>query len=149
MNRLGVKWFKRLCLSSSRKSSISVRPQGTQPAPPVDVLRTRNWHSVRSKVNSTLRMSLSLCGHNGRSYHTLSKEQVPTRGAQTGVAATGKLPFASLELILGAVSHFLRSRQCGRQTRDTPKWGELLCLMNIHHSSCISVIRSPCNSIIS
>jgi hypothetical protein len=33
---LGVKWFERLRLSLSRKSSISVRPRGTRPAQPVD-----------------------------------------------------------------------------------------------------------------
>jgi hypothetical protein len=36
VNRLGVKWFERRSLSSSRKSSISVRPRGTRPVPPVD-----------------------------------------------------------------------------------------------------------------
>ena len=35
LNRLGVKWFERLRLSSSRKSKISVRPRGTRPVPPV------------------------------------------------------------------------------------------------------------------
>ncbi len=36
VNRLGVKWFENRRFSSSRKSSISVRPQGTRPVPPVE-----------------------------------------------------------------------------------------------------------------
>jgi predicted nucleic acid-binding protein len=33
---LGVKWFETRSVSSSRKSSISERPRGTRPAPPVE-----------------------------------------------------------------------------------------------------------------
>ena len=36
VNRLGVKWFEKLRFSSSRKSTIAVRPRGTRPAPPVE-----------------------------------------------------------------------------------------------------------------